>query len=417
MRGDNARNLPKTWAVFRFFLLAPLVVTCEQRPSRAIRNRLSLSTHRRSYQPLVEAPLGQNAGVELAGADSLSAAEILLPANASTSVINTECKFGPSTDRGSSFPREIQPHEPRRKVTVVFGAFARLRNGGGARLEDIAQIHTIMSSVVATGMLGGEGMPGLVDFHLVVSCGYWGRVSERGAQPAMCTNATAEIARPVISFPRVFVHTYHGNAYEYPALHWLWQLGCADHEGVFLYFHSKGTKYSKVQRHKFRIPTEMMLFREVVAPWRTYSKLFDSNPSLEMAGWFVSLKTFVWHNFFWATGSFLRKLAEPLHPSHVEGDRWYYEKLWLKDMPKDSRLSACPTGPPSFGTVASRGAESHRNHHAQALAFAAFGCSTSSKIGLLVHRHMGIAEKAFVQELKNFDESSVNANHLLFGSL
>ena len=172
-----------------------------------------------------------------------SMGEVVLPADPSTSHIDAVCRKGspsPSINRATL-------HE--RKLTVVFGAFGRLLKSDSGRLKpregDLAQIRAILASVRQTGLLDGQ-FASQVDFQVVVSCGTgWGRVPK----DIDCSEVAAQATVSVRHLLNVHVHVFHGNAYEFPALHWMWQLGCSsDPEQLFLYFHSKGTRYPSASR-------------------------------------------------------------------------------------------------------------------------------------------------------------------------
>ena len=288
-----------------------------------------------------------------------------------------------------------------RNVSAVFGAFVLVNETDGSpRQLDLDQIGAILGSVKATGLLDPAHVS-QAELHVVVSCGVWGKVVE-GLD---CTKASRAVASKVQGLPNVSVHTYNGNAYEYPATHFLWQLACASPDRIFVYFHNKGVKNSLKNRHPSRISAEMLMFNEVVAPWRHYVRLFsDPATAPDAAGFAASQIDFYWHNFHWMQGRFISRLAEP----YMATSRFYYEKRWLRTVPTNKEESACGAGPPVAGqavnkgintTYVSRGLEGVRF-------YATLFCNTSKKISRVFNsKYFFPRSNDFTEDLKRFDRN------------
>ncbi|CAL6337686.1 unnamed protein product [Bathycoccus prasinos] len=111
-----------------------------------------------------------------------------------------------------------------------------------------------------------------------------------------------------------------GNFYEYPGIARLWRLGrLKDRQSLFLYFHSKGMVNhgnSLIANKKYK-----PLFLTVIKPWQEVKRRFKENRKLNLAGYAASRSGFIWYNFFWVRGSYLKTLTRPIKTSR----RHYYE--------------------------------------------------------------------------------------------
>jgi hypothetical protein len=162
-----------------------------------------------------------------------AASEVIVPADYLTSEINSKCRKGRPPPTGAKLERSL---------TVVFGAFGRVRKDQKPQFIDVAHITSILCSVQLTGLLEPR-FASQVEFHVVVSCGSsWG-VALPSVGEIDCSEFARQATFAVKDSANVHIHVFHGNAFEYPALHWLWQLACSSPERLFLYFHSKGTRY------------------------------------------------------------------------------------------------------------------------------------------------------------------------------
>ena len=104
----------------------------------------------------------------------------------------------------------------------------------------------------------------------------------------------------------------HENAYEYPAIHSLYRMAMskpddAARNHLFLYFHTKGMVNHGVIKER----VEKRLFDATIVPWRGIAQQFIENSSIRAAGWMPSSVGFVWYNFWWVRGSYMKQLPEP----------------------------------------------------------------------------------------------------------
>ena len=111
-----------------------------------------------------------------------------------------------------------------------------------------------------------------------------------------------------------------GNFYEYPGIANLWKLGrVKGPQSLFLYFHSKGMVNhgnSLAANKKFK-----PLFLTVIKPWQEVERRFKENRKLNLAGYAASKSGFIWYNFFWVRGSYIKTLTRPIKTAR----RHYYE--------------------------------------------------------------------------------------------
>jgi len=117
------------------------------------------------------------------------------------------------------------------------------------------------------------------------------------------------------------------NNYEYPGIKKLYDLACISPEKLYLYFHSKGVYYHHnnndiINRDKW----EKYLTKNTIQRWKDVINIVLNDPSVTRIGLFPC--SFVWTNFFWATGKYLSECSEPI----INEDRYYYEG-WLSTNP------------------------------------------------------------------------------------
>lgn len=119
------------------------------------------------------------------------------------------------------------------------------------------------------------------------------------------------------------------NAFEYWAIHKLWQLSITNPNRACAYLHSKGISTNPSKR----IAAEKLLTRQTFSCWRKILKILGSGHIMKV-GLFPCSKdeaaeaTFdggwVWFNFWWANCDYIRRLPEPTKSNN----RFTYE-YWL----------------------------------------------------------------------------------------
>lgn len=121
-----------------------------------------------------------------------------------------------------------------------------------------------------------------------------------------------------------FVH-HTENAYEYPGIKKVWDLGREDADALILYFHARGI--SRIKLGKFRRNrqlTEKGLFKKVIGEWRQNLLWLMHVPSIDKVGINCGGNGWLWFNFWWVRASYVQHLEEPV----ITERRHYYED-WL----------------------------------------------------------------------------------------
>lgn len=113
------------------------------------------------------------------------------------------------------------------------------------------------------------------------------------------------------------------NCFEYEGIKKLHDLGTSFPHKTFLYFHSKGMVFSKKPgRH----PIEQFITPNTLKHWKHVLHIFDTMPHINKIGLCPSTGGWIWYNFFWIRGDFLKTYKPPI----ITNDRYYYEE-WLGD--------------------------------------------------------------------------------------
>lgn len=113
------------------------------------------------------------------------------------------------------------------------------------------------------------------------------------------------------------------NNFEYEGIKKLYLLANEEPEKLYIYLHSKGMFNTIYDIHK-RSPEEMVLTRNLLNDWRKVKEVFKRDKYIVRAGLAPSIGGWVWFNFFWARGDYIRTCEEP----KISNVRYYYES-WL----------------------------------------------------------------------------------------
>jgi|GEM_PF-4379978 len=114
------------------------------------------------------------------------------------------------------------------------------------------------------------------------------------------------------------------EAFEYHALHLLWEMAqeSGADQTLFVYFHGKGAS------HKFepngRNPREKFLTQIIIENWKLNYLNLILFPGIQKLGFMAGGNGWLWYNFWWARGSFIRMLEPP-----IMTDRRHYYEDWL----------------------------------------------------------------------------------------
>lgn len=118
--------------------------------------------------------------------------------------------------------------------------------------------------------------------------------------------------------PFSHLDVYNEDTFEYRGIQKVYDL--ATYDNIILYFHSKGI--SRISAG--RTPEEQSIFRGVIENWYSNLDRFLRFESIDKLGLATSEKGFVWYNFWWVRGSFVKQLEYPV----ISPRRHYYED-WL----------------------------------------------------------------------------------------
>lgn len=136
-----------------------------------------------------------------------------------------------------------------------------------------------------------------------------------GAYLHLVTSLVASI------IPNAIISTSENNEYEYRGIHRVWKLAqdSVQPDDIYLYFHSKGMSYNRG-----RDLLERLIFQEVIEAWKQCLEIFATRSDINKIGHAASEQGYVWWNFWWVRGSYLRECVEPI----INSNRYYYEE-WL----------------------------------------------------------------------------------------
>ena len=113
------------------------------------------------------------------------------------------------------------------------------------------------------------------------------------------------------------------NHFEYEGLKKLHQLGTQFPDKIFLYMHTKGMVF---HNRNARSVIEKYLTFHTLKDWKNILYLFETQQNINKIGLFPSTEGWVWYNFFWVRGDYLKTLDRPM----IKEDRYSYE-YWISD--------------------------------------------------------------------------------------
>jgi len=124
-------------------------------------------------------------------------------------------------------------------------------------------------------------------------------------------------------YPDVIIDCYSKNEYEYRGILKVWELGQVHNKStdIILYFHSKGV--SRTERYIGPNPHEYE-YTEILRDINKIKEIFDIFPTIDKIGILSGLNGIIWYNFWYARGSYIYTVEEPIKTSR----RHYYED-WL----------------------------------------------------------------------------------------
>lgn len=203
-------------------------------------------------------------------------------------------------------------------ATVVYSACLL----GVVQENQVDMVHAQVASLYEVGLLSNPR----VEVHIVLS--YANRKFAYNSGGVVGSNASsvfAAVMQRIRRYATAATIVYSPqNKHEFDGLHHLWTLARKSPARYYAYFHNKGLKYKPFPNTR-RDSLEMGLFRENIAPWRSVLRIFEHvGAEVQTLSLTPAPGNWVWFNFFWARGTYLASLVEPV----VVEDRYYYE-YWL----------------------------------------------------------------------------------------
>lgn len=190
--------------------------------------------------------------------------------------------------------------------------------------EQVQLVYAQIDSLFNVGLFTSDN----VEVHVVLAHGKeltkWqansGPISH--LNPADVFDDVTRRIRQYTANARIFYH--YENRFEYFGLHHAWSLAHKDPQRYYAYFHNKGATRPKFPNAR-RTALEMLLFREVIAPWRSVLRIFEHyHDSVQHLSFAPAFGGFHWYNFWWASGWYLSSRVEPVSSAN----RHDYE-CWL----------------------------------------------------------------------------------------
>ena len=201
------------------------------------------------------------------------------------------------------------------KIYIVYNAFINLKRSNWADLIELQ-----VQNLVDNGLMAHTN-----EFHACLS------IEPSGIAELEMKSITDGISEKIhLLVPAAIITLTFRNKFEYPGIHKVWEIGQRMELGsseatnsIVLYFHSKGMFNGHLKKNP-RSTRELLLFQNVIDPWKSVLERFNSDPDLNKAGFAASEYGYIWYNFWWTRVSYVQKLVEPPEAS----DRYYYER-WL----------------------------------------------------------------------------------------
>lgn len=122
-------------------------------------------------------------------------------------------------------------------------------------------------------------------------------------------------------FPNVIIHCNYHNEFEYRGILKVWelsQLHCNSND-IFFYFHSKGMSHHPEYKYN-KNDNYNVIMRDI----EYIKEIFDIFPSIDKVGYHSGGIGWLWYNFWFARGSYIRRVEKPIQTQR----RHYYED-WI----------------------------------------------------------------------------------------
>lgn len=115
------------------------------------------------------------------------------------------------------------------------------------------------------------------------------------------------------------------NKYEYEPIKKIYDIANKEPEKLYIYLHSKGMYHLNISNNNNqRFYQEKTLTRTLIYQWKSIINIFNNNKNIMKVGLFPALGGWIWFNFFWVRGDYIRSCENP----KISNNRYYYES-WL----------------------------------------------------------------------------------------
>ncbi|KAL7453457.1 hypothetical protein ACHAWC_005136 [Mediolabrus comicus] len=119
------------------------------------------------------------------------------------------------------------------------------------------------------------------------------------------------------------------ETFEYHGIHAMWEIGQVNsgRDDIVFYFHSKGLTHYKEWKDYEANDNLFKLTEKTLGEVDLVFEVFDLFPEVDKVGNKMSELGWVWYNFMFARGSYLKRVAEPI----ISSNRHYYE-AWIANV-------------------------------------------------------------------------------------
>ena len=130
------------------------------------------------------------------------------------------------------------------------------------------------------------------------------------------------------NFPQVIIECNYKNNFEYDGIYKLWELGQIfnDKNDIFLYFHSKG-----ISRNSNYAQNKNDIYNIIFKDYELIKDIYNTFPTINKIGYSCDKCGFIWYNFYFVRGSYVKNLERPIKTSR----RHYYEDYLCRIVNKE----------------------------------------------------------------------------------
>lgn len=131
-----------------------------------------------------------------------------------------------------------------------------------------------------------------------------------------------------------YIHKYYDNLFEYRSINLMHKLSFIYPDSIFCYIHTKGMFFNNFPQDlnkQARPIFENALTKYTIYPYKIVLNVFKNNNHIMKAGLFPTphANSFMWMNFFWIRGSYLKHCKSPSVPPNEELIHRYIYEEWI----------------------------------------------------------------------------------------